>query len=123
MAKKLDFNAIKRPTLELTMKDAKRTIFRVTTPKESSIERLDAIGKELREIVDRGDRAETKAVFELAAELISFNLDDLTVTADELKTVYKLHLEDLVVFFATYMDFITEINNAKNSPSRTTRRR
>ena len=89
---KLDFNAIKRPTLELTMKDKKHTIIRVTTPKESSIERLDAMGKELREIVDNGDRAETKAVFELAAELINFNLDDLTVTADELKSVYKLNL-------------------------------
>lgn len=120
---KLDFNAIKRPTLELTMKDKKHTIIRVTTPKESSIERLDAMGKELREIVDNGDRAETKAVFELAAELINFNLDDLTVTADELKSVYKLNLEDLVVFFAAYMDFITEIEKAKNSPSRTTRRR
>lgn len=121
MAKKLDFNSIKKPTLELTMKDDDRTIIRLTTPCESCVERLEAIGKELREIVDRGDRAEALAVYELAAELFNFNLDNIKVTAEDLRDIYKLKLDDMVVFFAVYMDFITEINNAKNSLSRTTR--
>jgi hypothetical protein len=122
MAKKLDFNSIKKPTLEITMKDDDCTTFRVTTPRESCVERLEAMGKELKDIVDRGDRAEARAVYELAAELFNFNLDNIKVTAEDLRDVYRLDLEDMVVFFAAYMDFITEINNAKNSLSRTTRR-
>ncbi|MBQ5630814.1 MAG: hypothetical protein IIV15_05830, partial [Ruminococcus sp.] len=74
MAKKLDFNSIKKPTLEITMKDDDCTTFRVTTPRESCVERLEAMGKELKDIVDRGDRAEARAVYELAAELFNFNL-------------------------------------------------
>lgn len=122
MAKKLDFNSIKKPTLEITMKDDAATLFRVTTPREECVERLEAMGKELKEIVDRGDRAEARAVYELAAELFGFNLDNIPVTAEDLRDVYHLDLEDLVVFFSTYMDFITEVSAAKNSHSRTTRR-
>jgi hypothetical protein len=122
MVKKLDFNAIKKPTLEITMKDDAATLIRVTTPREENIERLEAMGKELKEITDRGDQAETRAVFELAAELFSFNLDNIQVTAEDLRDVYHLDLEDLVIFFSAYMDFITEVSNAKNSHSRTTRR-
>lgn len=112
MAKILDFNALERPTLEITMKDDDRTKIRVTTPTERLYERLLVASAELAHVKDA---AAIRATYDLAAELISCNLDGLTVTADELKDKYRLTWDtDLIVFFSAYLDFIHEIKNAKN---------
>lgn len=114
MARALDFNSLVKPTLELTMKDDARTVLRVTTPKEALIERLAAGLPELEEALAKKDAGTIRAGFELAAELMSNNTDLLPVTAEELRDKYKLSLEDLVVFFSVYLDFVGEIKNAKN---------
>lgn len=112
MAKILDFNALERPTLEITMKDTDRTKIRVTTPTERLYERLLVASAELAHVKDA---AAIRATYDLAAELISCNLDGLIVTADELKDKYRLTWDtDLIVFFSAYLDFIHEIKNAKN---------
>lgn len=115
MAKILDFNALERPTLELTMKDQARTRIRVTTPTERLYERLLAASTELPSIRENKDASAIRATYDLAAELISCNLDGLTVTAEQLRDEYKLTWDtDLIVFFSAYLDFIHEIKNAKN---------
>lgn len=114
MAKTLDFNSVQRPTLVLTMKDQEKTKIRVGTPKESLIEELQTLSAELEEILKKGDGDSIQAVFDLAARLISCNRDYIKVTAEDLRDRYKMDLEDLIIFFSAYLDFIGEMQNAKN---------
>ena len=112
--KTLDFNAIQRPALTLTMKDDEHTVIRVTTPKTALIDRLVSGMTELEEILKKKEPNTLRAVYDLAAELMSNNLDFITVTGDELRDKYKLELDDMVVFFSVYLDFVHELQNAKN---------
>lgn len=114
MAKMLDLNALEQPILEVKFKDEKRTIFRLTSPTTKLVERFIAAKEEIGSIAKTKDVAQIKALFELAAELISCNADYITVTAEELRDVYRLTFGDLVVIFAAYLDFIKEFTNAKN---------
>lgn len=114
MAKNLDFNSVQRPTLVLTMKDAEKTKIRVSTPTENLVEKLQTVSKELSEVLTNGDGASIRATFDLAAQLISCNRDGIRVTAEQLRDEFNLDLEDLVIFFSAYIDFVEEINRAKN---------
>ena len=114
MAKTLDFNTLTAPTLPLVMRDDRRTEIIVSTPSEGLVEELQAMAPELTEILDAGNTDSIKAVYGLAAKLISCNRSGLQVTAEDLRDKYKLNLEALVVFFSVYLDFLNEITNAKN---------
>lgn len=115
MAKSLDFNSIQRPTLEITMCDEARTKFRLVCPSEALIEKLEAVGPEMVEIMEKNDLNSIRAVFDLAAQLISSNDEGKQVTADDLRDKYCLRLDAMIIFFSTYLDFIDEeVKNAKN---------
>lgn len=114
MAKILDFNSLQRPTLEITMKDADKTKFKLICPREGLIERLEAGLNELHEVLERRDSSTINATYTLAAELFSENDQGVIVTADDLRNKYNLGLEELVFFYSAYMDFINDIKNAKN---------
>lgn len=114
MAKSLDFNSIQKPILTLTMKDEDRTVIRVTTPRTSLMDRLAANLEDLENILRGKDKQSLQAAFDLVADLISCNLDFLTVTGTELRTKYGMELDDMVIFVNAYLDFITELQHAKN---------
>lgn len=114
MAKILDLNALEQPILEIKLRDNERTIFRLTTPTTKLVEKFTAAKSELAAITGSKDVGKIKALYELTAELISCNADYITVTAEELRDKYRLTFGDLVVIFTAYLDFIKEINNAKN---------
>ena len=114
MAKIIDLNALEQPTLELKLRDENRTIFRLTTPTTRLVEKFVEAKSEVVEIAKSHDGEKIKKLFELTAEIISCNADYITVTAEELRDKYRLTFGDLVVIFAAYLDFIKELNNAKN---------
>lgn len=112
--KSLDFNALQRPVLELTMQDEERTKIKVSTPTEDLVEELENALPELQALPQAGNAEAVQASYNLAAKLINCNRSFITVTAEELRKKYKMDLESLIVFFTVYMDFINEIYNAKN---------
>lgn len=114
MRKTLDFNSIERPVLEITMKDDGHTKISLVTPTEALIERLQANASAITETTKQGTAESIKTVFTLMADFINCNLENITVTAEELRDKYRMRLEDAVVFFSVYMDFIEEIKTAKN---------
>lgn len=114
MIKKLDFNALERPVLELTLKDKERTVVRATAPTEELVGRLMTAATELQAVIDDKKGDTIKALFGLIAELMSCNLDGQTFTAEELRDKYNLKLYDATVFVKIYLDFIQELNEAKN---------
>lgn len=114
MARKIDFNSIIKPTIELTLRDEAHTVVHVTTPSAGVVERLQANVDQLRDAVDGTNAEAIKTVFTMAAELINHNLDGIRVTAEELRDKYKLTLFDIVLFVQVYLEFLEEIKNAKN---------
>lgn len=114
MSKTLDFNKINRPVLQLVMPDESKTIIRVTSPRESLIEELQEMLPELQSIMSAGDAEAVRLCYDLAARLINCNRSFITVTPEELKEKYNLDLEGLIVFYSAYVDFVQEINSAKN---------
>lgn len=114
MAKKLDFNSVEPLVLELTMKDEARTVIRVSTPTEALVEELQHVASKLSAAVKGKSEASTESIYDLAARLISCNLDDLKVTKEDLRDKYRMNLENLLIFFGAYIDFINEITHEKN---------
>jgi hypothetical protein len=114
MAKTLDFNTILPPTLPLVMRDDRRTEVIVTLPTEGLVEELQTLGPHMTEMLQSNESEAIPVIYDLAARLISCNKAGLQVTAEELRDKYRLNLEALVVFYSVYLDFIGEINNAKN---------
>ncbi len=114
MAKMLDFNSYRRPTLLLRMKDDGQTKLHVTTPTVELVEELRANLVELQAALTGNDATASHAVYELAAKLINCNLDGVVTTAEELATKFEMNLEDMTMFFTAYMDFLEETKNAKN---------
>ena len=114
MAKKLDLNRVNRPVLQLIMRDEARTEIKVSAPTESLVEELKDMLPELERVLAPGDKDSTVAAYDLAARLINCNRSLVKVTGDELRTKYRVDLEALLVFYEAYIDFISEIQNAKN---------
>lgn len=116
MAKTLNFNTLKRPTLPLVMRDDAQTLIKVSTPTEALVEELQAVAPELEKRLGatEADADSIQAIYDLAARLMSCNIDGLLVTVDDLRHKYKLGLEELVFFYVAYVDFLNEIKNAKN---------
>jgi hypothetical protein len=114
MAKMLDLNSLAQPILEITLRDAAKTKFRLTTPTTKLVERFVAAKTEVAEAAQTHNADKIRALFELTAELFSCNADFITVTAEELRDLYRMTFSDLIVVFAAYLDFIKEFNEAKN---------
>lgn len=114
MAKVLDLNTVERPTLELTLQDEAKTTILVSTPSEALVRELEEVSAEMDALFRRGDKESVDAIYDLAARLISCNHQGLQVTADELRTKYRMGLESALLFYGAYLDFINELTNAKN---------
>lgn len=114
MNRTLDFNSIKKPTLTLTMPDEDRTVIRVLTPTVELVEKLIANEKDLTKTLKTPDKDGVTAAFALAAEYISINKEGITVTAEDLRGKYNWGIDELIVFFSAYKDFVEAIETAKN---------
>lgn len=114
MAKILDLNALEQPVLEVKLRDENRTVFRLTTPTTKLVERFIAAKAEIGTVANSKDIESIKKLYELTAELISCNADYITVTAEELRDKYRLTFGDIVTVFTAYLEFVKEINEAKN---------
>jgi hypothetical protein len=112
--KMLDFNAIQRPTWPIKLKDEAQTVVNLSLPSTGLLERLIAATPTLQEAAKTKDGRTINAIYDLLAEVMSCNEDGFTFTGDELLKRYRLTLLDLFTFWAGYLDFVKEIQNAKN---------
>jgi hypothetical protein len=110
----IDFNSYRRPEIVLVMKDKKGTTLHVTTPTAQLVKEFRSNLRELQQTLAQHDDEASRLVYHLAAKLINCNLDGVTVTGEELAKKYGLNLEDMAVFYSSYMEFIEEIETAKN---------
>lgn len=114
MAELLKFDRHRPPILPVEMMDDARTVINVVLPTVELQEELRARRSEFDELLS-DDATETRAaLFDLAARLMSCNRNMRKITPEDLRKVYNLDEEDLVVFFYAYADFVKGIENAKN---------
>lgn len=114
MAKVLDFNALTRPTLPLVMRDDRKTEITLIAPTEGLVEELQSMAPHMAGALSASEQEAIPVIYDLAARLMSCNTAGLQVTAEDLRGKYRMNLEALIVFYNVYMDFLTEITNAKN---------
>lgn len=112
--KMLDFNAIQQPIWPVKLKDEAQTVVHLTTPTVDLVDRLVAATPELQEVAQKKDGRAARAVYELIADLMNCNDDGYTFTAEELRDKYRLTLLDVFRFAAGYMEFVKEMQDAKN---------
>jgi hypothetical protein len=110
----LDFNAIQKPTWALRLKDDDQTVVNLSTPSVELVDRLVAVAPELQEVAKAKDGKTIQAVYKLIADIMNCNEDGFTFTAEELRVRYKMTLLDLFRFVAGYLDFVKEMQDAKN---------
>lgn len=114
MANTVNFNRYRPPILPVELLDDNNTVINVTPPTVDLQEELRANLSELNALLTGGDDEKREALFDLAARLMSCNRNMKKITPEELRKVYHLDEEDLVVFYTAYADFLREIENAKN---------
>jgi hypothetical protein len=112
--KMLDFNALQQPTWPLKLKDEAQTVVNLSTPTVALVDRLIAMTPALQEAAQTKDGKTIRAVFELIAEIMNCNEDGFIFTAEELRDRYKMSLLDAFRFTAGYMEFVQEMQEAKN---------
>lgn len=112
--KALDFNALTQPTWQITLKDDAHTVVNLSAPTVDLLERLIAAEPGMNEAAKTKDGRVIRAVFELTAEVMNCNDDGFTFTAEELRDKYRMTLLDVFRLHAGYMEFVQEIQNAKN---------
>lgn len=94
--------------------DKDETVLHVTLPTVELQEELRANAGTFNALLDGGNEEHRAALFDLAARLMSCNRNWRKITPEELRKVYNLDEEDLVVFFEAYTEFVSKIENAKN---------
>lgn len=113
MARVLDLNCVQNSIMDLTLQDEARTVFHLDIPTEELVREFEAMIPELDDL-KKGDRAAINKIFEVAAKLISINLDYIQVTAEELRSVYRMNVISALNFFSAYMDALESLANEKN---------
>ena len=110
----LNFSRYRPPIMEVELLDKNRTVIHITPPTVDLQEELRASQDDLSALLTGGDEEKRKALFDLAARLMSCNRNWLKITPEQLQKKYNIDVEDLVIFYEQYVEFITRIEHAKN---------
>lgn len=114
MSNLLTFNRHRPPILPVELMDDDHTVLHIMPPTVELQEELRSVDSDFKALLAGGDDEKRVAFFDLAARLMSCNRNMRKITPEELRKVYRLDEEDLVVFFYAYADFVKGIENLKN---------
>lgn len=111
MAKTLDFTTRKKEYMTVKLNDEKKTVLMIGTPTKAILDEFISVHENLSE--DGGaDREAVNDLYRVCAKVMSFNKGGIKITPDYLSTFFDL--EDLMVFFNAYSDFMESVTNVKN---------
>lgn len=111
MSKTLDFNARKKEYLTIKLNDEKKTVLMIGTPTKKILD--DFIG--INDKIENEGGADTEAIsdlYNICAKIMSFNKGGIKITSDYLAEFFDL--EDIMIFFKAYSEFMASITSAKN---------
>lgn len=110
MEKTLDFNSIERHYLNITLNNESKTKLQIMTPSKKL---LDMVLKALPKLDEAApDEDELAALYNTAALMMKRNRKGIQVTPEELEEI--LDLDDLIIFYKSYVDWLNKIAQSKN---------
>lgn len=104
MAKALNFNNVKKQYWNVTLTDG--TVLLVGTPTKAIFDKLTAINNDLN-----GDDS-LGVLYDVCALVLSRNKAGKVITKEYLEETFDI--EDIVILFKSYVEFVSEIRNQKN---------
>ena len=111
MAKTLDFTSRKKEYLTVKLADEKKTVLMIGTPTKEILEEFLEINDKVSE--DGGaDRETLNDLYRICARVMSFNKGGIKITDKYLAGFFDL--EDIMVFFNAYSEFMESVTGAKN---------
>lgn len=110
----IDFSAYNKPFLSVRLRGESAPLLRVMPPTVDLAEALSGAGELLDKVMDSADPECRAALYDYAAQIMSRNREMIPLTAEDLRDKYDTDVEDLVYFFAAYVDFVEGLRNAKN---------
>ena len=111
---KLDFNKINKTYLTITLTDGKTYL--LTTPTKRLLNKILEMDSVLK--TNDGEELNTlneetiESLYKISSEIMSTNKTNTKVTSDELGDMWDI--EDLILFFNTYMSYLESVTNSKN---------
>lgn len=110
MGKTLDFTKQKKEYLTVKLNDDKGTVLMIGTPSKKILSDFIAINDRMTE--DGTDAELIDDLYKVCAKIMSFNKGGIKISADYLADLFDL--EDIVIFFRAYADFMHGITSEKN---------
>lgn len=112
MAKSLNYNSIKKQYLTVTLADEKQTTIMIGTPTKSDMDELKSLQGVIESLGEDTDSEKMDVMFTLCARLMSRNKGGIEITKEKIEDIFDL--EDIVIFFHAYQDFLSEVMGGKN---------
>lgn len=113
MAKPLNFNNVPKKYLTVTLADKKKTTLMIGTPTKQIMDDL-IILQDLKDSVgeEGADSEVMDGLYSACARIMNRNKSGIKIEKALLEEIFDL--EDIMIFFNAYMNFINEINESKN---------
>lgn len=109
MAHVLDLSMIQQPTLDLTMNFPERRTIRVTVPTTDLVQEFMTLNEQQTALLASGNKEGVIAAYDIMARLLSCNMDGISITGEELLSVYKINMFTLLAIMKAYKAFIDDI--------------
>lgn len=111
--KTLDFNKIKKEYLTVTLNDEKSTTIMVGTPGKALMTELMSLQEYIKEY-EAGEVSEETLdnLYIICAKVMSRNKANVRISKEQLEEIFDI--EDIIIFFNTYLDYIKGLANSKN---------
>lgn len=107
----LNFNNIQKKYLTVTLNDENKTTIMVCNPSKKLLNEIIAVNVLVGNIDDNSSGEEgIDALYEMCAKVMSRNKGGVKIEKELLEDVFDI--EDIMIFFKTYMDFMS--SQAKN---------
>ena len=113
MAKTLDFTTRKKTYLTVKLDDKKKTVLLIGTPNKEVLTEFLGI-QERFDAEDEADKETINDLYNVCARVMSFNKGGINITPDYLSKECKFDIEDIMVFFRGYSEFLESVTNVKN---------
>lgn len=113
MANVLNFNNIKKRYLTITLPDEQKTTLMIGTPTKAIMDDLILLKSGIETLEE--DETNTEAIDDLytsCAKVMSRNKGGVKITTEYLSELFDF--EDIMIFFNSYMNFLSELTSAKN---------
>ncbi|MEE3428425.1 MAG: hypothetical protein VZQ55_05610 [Ruminococcus sp.] len=111
--KKLNFNTVKKSYFTVTLADEANTTIMIACPTKALVDDLMAFENSLK-VVNEEEITDTSMddLYRTCAKLMSRNKTGKVITKEYLEQIFDI--EDINLFYVSYMDFVYEIANSKN---------